>query len=580
MQTKNNTKKIILLAAFMSAAASFALYLPSLGFEFVNWDDHLYVYENPDIRSFGLKQALTGFVNAAWVPLTLLSFTIDYALWGLDPFGYHLTNSVLHAANSFLVALLAARLAAVRGGLGTRAVFVIALSAGLLFGLHPLRVESVAWVTERKDVLNAFFFLLGLHAYLNYVQARKASSYVLTLVFFVLSLLSKPMTITMPLVLLILDYYPLGRSARDGWRRLIIEKTPFLAVSMAVGILNIWSHNVTSVIVSTEALPLHVRFHVAARGYLFYIYKTFFPVKLAPLYPIGAKWGIDLLFSLYLLALSAITALALYLRKWSKAFISAWAYFIITLFPVIGLLQAGSQAAADRFTYLPGVSLVILAAAGAGWAVMRSKKAFPSVFVSVIALSAVLSLLTFRQAAVWKDSIALWDHQISLYPDHHRGYILRGNTYLGMELFELAIRDLDRALEIEPGSIEAYSIRGSTFINVGRFEEGLADLTMVVAEDPGNKAAYMDRGTAYAVAGRYRKALKDFLKAAKLDPSDASTHIEIGKVYMHLGDIRKSYLNMKKALDLGDSRASRFLKAIKSGAQVTRKNGSRTGDRR
>ncbi len=563
MQKKPDPTRTILIAALISAAASFALYLPSLGFDFVNWDDYMYVYRNAALQSDNLDWAFTSVIASTWIPLTFLSYELDYSIWGLDPFGYHLTNTVLHAANSFLIALLAARLVGARGGLGARAVFIIALSAGLLFGLHPLRVESVAWVSERKDVLNALFFLLGLHAYLSYAASRKAASYMLTLVFFVLSLLSKPMTVTMPLVLLILDYYPLGRVGKDSWRRPLLEKLPFFCISIAAGLITVWSQE--SALVPQDLLPLGGRIHVAARAYVFYIYKTLLPANLAPLYPIDLSASIDLLFAMYLIALSAITALVFYFRKWSNTYISAWAYFVITLIPVVGLLQVGGQAAADRYTYLPGISLAMLAAAGAGWIVKRKRKAFPAVLAAVAVLSALLSFLTFRQAAVWKNSFALWDHQIGLYPDNPRGHIMRGTAYALKGNYDQAIIDLSKGIELDPFyDLEVYSTRGNAFVNAGRFEEGIADFTHALYLRDGDKTAYKARGTAYAVAGQYANALKDFLKAAKLDPSDASTHIELGKVYMHLGDNRNSYLSMKKALELGDPNASRYLEDLET----------------
>jgi tetratricopeptide (TPR) repeat protein len=334
----------------------------------------------------------------------------------------------------------------------------------------------------------------------------------------------------MPLVLLILDYYPLGRAARDGWKRLIIEKSPFLALSLAAGLMGIWSQEAGASIVPVAELPLAGRIHIAARGYLFYVYKLLFPAALAPFYPRELAAGPNFLSLLYIAALSAITALAFYLRKWSRAYISAWAYFAITLLPVIGLLQVGSQAAADRYTYLPGISLAMLVAAGAGMVVMKKRKAFLPALAAVAAISALLSFLTFRQAAVWKDPISLWNRQITLFPQHSYGYMYRGGA----------------------------------LINAGRYEEGLADLTVVVDMHGEEKIAYKARGTAYAVAGQYENAIEDFLKAVELDPYDSSTHIELGKAYMHLGDNRNSYLSMKKADRLGDPAALGFLKDLET----------------
>lgn len=488
MRENRRQPKIVLVAALISALASFVIYLPSLSFDFVNWDDLMYVHNNTAIRGLNLKAVFTSFANGAWIPVTLLSFSLDHAFWGLDPFGYHLSNSILHGSNAFLVALLAARLAGARGGLEPRVLFIIAISAGLFFGLHPLKVESVAWVSERKDVLNAFFFLLGLHAYLSYIKGRRASSYALTLIFFVLSLMSKPMTVTMPLVLLILDYYPLERYRVEGWKNPVLEKAPFFAFSMATGLLNVWSHTVDSVIVSAEALPLDGRLHITARGYLFYIYKTLIPVNLAPLYPRDFPAGLDTLFAVYALALSAITALAFYLCRWSRVYISVWAYFLTTLLPIIGILQVGMHAAADRFMYIPGIGFAVLAAAGAGWAVRRRAKALAPVLLAIFAASALFSAMTFRQQAVWKDSLALWGRQIALYPDNAQGFKGRGTAHAIAGRYGDALEDFRKAAELDPSDSSMHIDLGKAYMHLGDMRNSY--LSMKKAHELGDPAAY------------------------------------------------------------------------------------------
>ncbi|MBZ0220628.1 MAG: tetratricopeptide repeat protein, partial [Candidatus Methylomirabilis sp.] len=421
----------------------------------------------------------------------------------------------------------------------------------------------------------------------------KASSYLLALVFFVLSLLSKPMTITMPLVLLILDYYPLDRIKKDGWKKPLLEKLPFLGLSLGIGLITVLSQ--TGALAPAEALPFEGRLHIAARGYLFYIYKTLVPVNLAPLYPLDFASGLNLLFALYVLTLSAVAVLVFYLRKWSNAYISACAYFVITLLPVIGLLQVGKQAAADRYTYLPGISLAVLISAGAGWVVMKRRKMFLPMLAALAVISGLLASITFRQQTFWKDSISLWTRQVSIFPDYDQGYVNRGNSYLGigrldlamedlsritpataggfmnranayisLGKFDLAIENLDRAIALGPVSADAYLKRGSALVSAGRSEEGVSDLTRVLDADPRNKAAYRARGTAHAIAGRYGDAIRDFLKAVELDPADTSTHIDLGKTYMHLGDRRNSYLSMKKAHELGDPSAYGYLKELEA----------------
>src|SRR3989337_3947344 len=305
---RQNPNALILLACLIAAVVAFCVYIPSLGNGFVNWDDSEYIYGNPYIKGFDLKWAFTAVIGSTWIPLTLLSFALDYAVWGLDPFGFHLSNSILHTLNTFMLAFLAARLANWHGSLGPKGLFMTALAAGLLFGIHPIHVESVAWATERKDVLNAFFFLLALHSYVSYAKASSPAFYFLTLVFFVLSLLSKPMTVTMPVVLLIMDFYPLNRFKTAGLKKIIIEKLPFFGLSILTGVVSIWSQTSADSLSSVTKWPVSSRLYISVRGFLFYICKTIVPVNLAPLYPRNIVNGLDIWFAVYALFLLATTA--------------------------------------------------------------------------------------------------------------------------------------------------------------------------------------------------------------------------------------------------------------------------------
>ena len=565
---KSASKALILLAALISAAVTFGVYLPSLENGFVNWDDHLYVTDNPYIRVLDLKWAFTAVVGDHWLPLTLLSFTLDHAIWGMDPFGFHLTNSILHSANTALVAILAARLAGTREGFRIKGLFVIALASGLLFGVHPLRVESVAWITERKDVLNALFFLLSLHAYLSYAKSpsRPSYYYFLTLFFFILSLLSKPMTITMPLLLLIIDFYPLGRVRTKGLKHLVIEKLPFFGLSFMVGVLSILTQSGT--LVPIEKMPLADRLHIASRGALFYIYKTFVPLSLAPLYPRDFESGLNLYFAAYALLLASITAFTVLMLKRTGALLSAWAYYLVTLLPVIGILQLGKQAAADRYMYIPGIGLAVLAAAGAGYLVRRNEKAFAPMLAAVAVTSALLSFLTVRQISVWKDSVSLWTQEIKVFPDYANGYVGRGITHLLNGNSREAAADLTKGIELKPGSkllFNAYFHRGIAFSSIGRIPEGVADFTKALDLEPENgdyRPVYQNRAAAYMKSGEYALALEDLRKAASLPPVDAESYTKLGLAYAQAGDRENAYISLRKAVELGDNAAVEHLRAL------------------
>ncbi len=411
-----------LLPAIAPALLAFAVFIPALGAGFVNWDDPAYVYQNPHIRSLDLHWAFTAVVASNYHPLTLLSHTLDYALFGLDPWGHHLTSIMLHALNSALVYLLSLALLerimprsgapdSAGKGSGQRpgglsrnantgpsegAVFA-ALAAAFIFAAHPLHVESVAWVAERKDVLSAFLFLLSMLAYLGYTARRdKALPYALSLIFFVLALLSKPMAVTLPVVLLVLDYYPLKRDGR-GWGRLIIEKIPFFALSILSAVLTLWAQSSGGAVTKMHSYSLGARLIVAVRGYVFYLYKLIYPASLAPYYPLPLSAGAeDPLFLGSLLILIIISALCLYLAlRGRRAPAALWAYYIVTLAPVIGIVQVGSQAAADRYAYITTIGFFMLAGFVMARLFTMPAPRVPALFLTFLAV-ALLGLKTVR----------------------------------------------------------------------------------------------------------------------------------------------------------------------------------------
>ncbi|MEE9614570.1 MAG: hypothetical protein V3W31_06400, partial [Thermodesulfobacteriota bacterium] len=396
-------------AAFIVAAVTFLVYLPALYNGFVSWDDQLYVYENPNIRSLDAEffgWLPTAVVSNNWHPLTVLSHAVDYALWGPDPMGHHLTSIVLHTLNVFLVFILAVRL--VGDALPARALATGAVTA-LLFGLHPIHVESVVWVSERKDVLCAFFFLLSIIAYLRYVRSGrgeagkgKATAYAASLAFFALALMSKPMAVTLPLVLLILDSYPLRRT--EGARRAVFEKIPFFALSIFTSVITVWAQRTTEAVAALDAHPLATRLFIAVRAYAFYLYKTLFPLGLAPFYPVPENTSLLSIEFMAALALLVVVTVfcAAYLRR-ERAFSAVWLYYVATLLPVIGLVQVGLQSAADRYMYLPSLGPFLLVGLGAGVVVESyPKRDRQAAAFAALLIMAGLAVGTVRQTGVWK----------------------------------------------------------------------------------------------------------------------------------------------------------------------------------
>ena len=505
----------------LPALVTFLVYIPALGAGFVNWDDPKYVYENPyitELDAFFFKFAFTSFYFANWHPLTLISYAVDYALWGDRPFGYHLTNNLLHSVNTGLVALLAFRLTSLSSAKhGSRTVpIAAALISAALFGLHPIHVESAAWISERKDLLCALFLFLAALSYLRYAPSGKIRWYGASLFFFALSLMSKPMAITFPFILLILDFYPLER-IRVALGRILIEKLPFLALSAASAILTMLAQKGEGALTALGPILFLMRAAVALRGLAFYIFKTVFPAGLAPFYPLHK----DALFDSYLLASVAVAAaiaiVSIAALKRTKAIAAAWLYYVITLLPVLGLLQAGGQAAADRYSYLPLVGPFMLAGAGASMLLERIRErravfypAVAAIFFIIVALSA----LTVRQMGFWKDSIALWNRQIALYPD---------------------------------GVSNTYNLRGLAYSKAGMHLEAIADFNRVLAINPENFFAYNNRGNAFKALGDFGQAIHDFQKAAAINPGLPDSYVNLSKVYYLTGETELAFEARKKA---------------------------------
>jgi len=554
----------IIAAAFFSSLITFLAYIPSLGNGFVNWDDPGYVYDNPAIRSIDahfLKLIFTKPILSNWHPLTMLSYGLDFLFLGFNPLSFHLTNVILHASNVFLVFVLAVRLIErLTPGTGGR---INALAAGLttslLFGLHPLHVESVSWVSERKDVLCAFFFLLSILAYLEYagpLSGKKKLSYVGALFFFILSLLSKPMAVSLPFVLLILDFYPLGRfqgPGEGGAKRALLDKIPFFVLSAASAMLTVWAQRSGTAYNGFQFSLLPLRIVLASRAYAFYLYKMFLPLNLAPFYPYPRDLRI---FSYEYLGAMAVfvsmTFFCVFRLKRHRAISAVWFYYLITLLPVIGIVTVGEQAAADRYTYLPCLGLFILAGAGAGYLFERTRaEAAVALILAVLVMSA-LTALTVRQEAIWKDSISLWTYAIEKFPGAvPTAYYDRGLAYQGRGDYPSAVKDYNAAIALNPGYIRYYINRGFSYREMGSFDLAVRDFNKAIELDPRYVKAYLNKGLAYLRRGEYEKAVNDFRTAVSLDPGNAFAYYNLGLANAGLKNRDEAALFFRKASDLG-----------------------------
>lgn len=542
-----------LLPGLIAAAITLIVYLPALANGFVNWDDQRYVYENGLIRSLDLdflKTVFTTIQVSNWHPLTMLSYAIDFALWGEAPLGYHLENIVLHAVNTFLAGLLAARLLEARGAKDPSFVFVASAATALLFGLHPMHVESVAWISERKDVLSGLFFILSLLAWLKWSRERSARAYAMTLVFFGLALMSKPMAVTLPAVLLIMDAYPLERFKKEGPWKLLVEKLPFFALSLVVAVLTVFAQQGSGALRTLETDPMGLRVLTALRGTVFYIVKLVFPAGLAPYYPHPLErtianyqyWGSIVVFI-------ALTAIAIYaFIRGRKAFPAAWAFFVVTLLPVIGIVQVGRQAAADRYIYIPALALFVLAGAAAASLASRKKAALYPVAAAVVAASIVLSVLTIRQTAIWKDSVSLWSREIEVYPMAvPMAYNSRGSAYHAGGELQRAIDDYTASITLNPFDPMPYNNRALVFEDLGRLDAAIEDYTKAIGLDPAFFNARNNRGIAHGQAGRLAEAVDDFTAALRIDAKSSSAYLNRGYALLALDRPQEAIADFQSA---------------------------------
>ena len=568
------------LCAALIALLTFVCYLPSLRNEFVSLDDYGYVLDNWHIRSLNpefFAWAFTDLSAGFWHPLTWISYAIDYAVWGLNPFGYHLTAILVHALNTFLVARLILVLldtARPKNNLPSfpdaKGALIAAGTTALLFGLHPLHVESVAWISERKDILCGLFFLLSLTSYLHHVGSLSSYAdsersgnflmsrpYILSLLFFVLALASKSMAVSLPVVKLILDWYPLNRLvARNAVGKVLLEKVPFVIASLVISLASIFAQKSIGAMTMMATKPLWMRTAVAFKALIAYLVKMLLPLHLVPLYPFPVK--VPLISFEYLapaVVTLTITGLALYHAQKNPLWISLWACYFITLFPTLGFIQVGIHAMADRFTYLPSLALFLLVGLAVARPVPFVSGAIPyqkiCLPLAAVVVMVILSVLTIQQIGIWKSSQNLWDHTIRKGPrDNASALNSRGLMYMGAGKFDLAIADYSAAITIEPREVAFYVNRGAAYGDRGDLDLAIADFNKALTLKPDEYMIYNNRGTVLFKKGEVARSLDDFSRAVALKPMEFLGYYNRASVYETTGALDKAIDDYTKALAL------------------------------
>jgi len=573
------------------------VYLPSLKNQFVNWDDTGYIIRNPHIHPFNLdlvRWAFTEFYASNWHPLTWLSHAADYAIWGLNPLGHHLMNAVLHSGNTFLVVLLVIRVLEiykekiVRGGGSTFldgwGITIVAGTTGMLFGVHPLHVETVAWIAQRKTLLCVLFALLSVVAYLEYVRGqgdpggKKSagafffdSRYIASFAFFILALCSKPMAVSLPVMLLILDWEPLRRiGSVRAMGVAVTEKLPFIACSLISSLLTLLSQHAGGATKLMEVVPFPTRVLVAAKALISYLWKIVLPINLIPFYPY--PHDVSLLSPVYLgalLLLLAITSVLFITLKRSRPWLALWACYIVTLLPVLGLVQVGGQAMADRYAYFSSLGPFLAISLVAVWSlrnfdVLKGRRLSSRVIggCAAILVSALLSFLTIRQIGVWSGSVELWNYVIKQEPETALAYNNRGQAFLEKGELDDALADFNKVIALNQSYETAYNNRGIILSKTGQLDKAMEDFDRAIALNPSYDEAYNQKGIIFGEKEQFDKAIDNFNRAIDLNPFHSRAYFNRGYVYLKRGDVESAVQNFRKACALGYEAACRAVQKI------------------
>lgn len=532
--------RLVMLSVALAVVAGF-FYLPALGGQFINWDDPNYVTDNEHIRRLGWSTvgwAFTTFHTGNWHPLTWLSLALDHQLYGLRPYGYHATSLLLHLANGVLVLLVLHRL--------TGALWRSAAVAAL-FALHPQHVESVAWVSERKDVLSAFFWLLTMAAYARYVQVPTVRGYLVVVLAFVLALLSKPMAITLPFVLLLLDYWPLRRLSWTTVR----EKIPLILLAAGLSASTVVAQRAGGA-VGIDPIPLGARVANAILSYAKYVALTIWPVDLSPWYSHPALEGPPLSVARVVAAaafLVAITGLAVggaRRRPWTLV---GWLWFVGTLVPVVGAIQVGRQGMADRYTYLPHVGLFLAVVWTAGelplWRRPAARRAATLVALGVLA---ALGVLTFRQTHVWHDSLGFWRYTATMAPQSFVAHRALGGLLQYERRLDEGVREFQLAARLRLDQADVYAEIGWLLRRQGKLGAAAAQYRKAVALDDASAEYHEALADVLLRSGRPLGARQHVARALALDPGSAEAHNTRGRLFMTEGQIEAAAAEFRAAL--------------------------------
>ena len=539
-----NTSALLGLAVIL--AVTFASFYPSLNAGFTNWDDLDYVTESPYIVHLNGESIATMFsqeIASNYHPLTILSLALNYQMSTLNPASYHWTNLILHLLNVVLVFWFVYLLL-------DRKIWGALLTA-FLFAIHPMHVESVAWIAERKDVLYTFFFVAALITYLNYLKNKKTAYYVYTLILFVLSCLSKPTAVMLPVILVLLDWY----KNRDLLAKVWLEKIPFFALSVLFGIITIIVQSDTAVIVGeSDTHNLFERFIFACYGTMMYIVKLFVPIGLSAFHPYPKVLSaVHYISPLVVLGLGGLLVWSL--RK-TKVVALGLLFYGAMIALTLQFVQVGNAIISDRYTYAAYIGLFLIF----GWLLdnFLAKKNISSglqygVLGGIAAIGILFCTMTYQRCDVWQNSGNLWSNVIKQYPNSHIAHNQLGNYYFEAQRYDESLTHLNQAVQLKPVYYKARISRGKLFRRQKKYAEALTDYNKAIDLEPNRDEAYNNRGNIYFETQQYDKALADYQKVTELNPGESKAYGNTGAIYAQQGKFPQALESLNKALAMNPS---------------------------
>ncbi len=557
----------ILKASLVLILITFAVYFKSLDNKFTNWDDEGYVTQNPDIRtlhadsvSYSIKNIFTSYKMGNYHPITMLSYSMEYAKYKLSPKPYHFVNLVIHILNTLLVLYFIWLLTKQK---------TTAFITALLFAIHPMHVESVAWVSERKDVLYTFFSLAALCDYVRFAldDNRKRLYYIGALVMFMLAILSKAMAICLPFIFILIDFY-LGRKIS---KKTLLEKIPFLIMSVIFGLVAIQAQRSFNALEDIANYNFFDRILFSSYGVFMYLWKLILPLNLSCFYSYPFK--VDGLYPGFFYISPIIILTLAYLIYRSKQFgknvLFGFGFFIVSIVMVLQILPVGGAIIADRYTYIPYIGIFFIIGGFFESLVENQKtkwQVYKTPLIGVLAIFVLFNIYqTVARIKIWQNSITLWTDAIDKYELAPRTYAHRGKAYYKNDQYEKAMIDFSKYISIKDDNYESYYDRGLCYFNLKKYDEAIKDYTMSIKLNPKYIDSYYNRGIVYNDLGRYEEAIKDYSVVLKFQPDHSKALYNRAGAYYLTKQNQLALNDALKAQTLGYAIDPRFIEILRQG---------------